>query len=145
VADEAPSRRDRLTIKAWDPITGGEMDVYISQERLLAIGKRSRGQILETAELVPQALQCRGPVFEGLYTEADEDKDKRGVGWRCYCSLPDRSYTRDGDRCPPRRGQVYLVFVNEDRVAYNWRWEPADPDNPDLPRDHEKRFNRRLA
>ncbi len=46
---------------------------------------------------------------------------------------------------PPRRGQVFLVFVNEDRVAYNWRWEQADPHKPDLPLGHEKRFKRRLA
>jgi hypothetical protein len=143
VADEAPSRRELLTVKAFDPVTGSEIDVYISQERLLAIGKRSRGQTLEAAYLVPQALQCHGPVFEGLCAEADEDK--RGVGWRCYCGLPDSSYTPDGDKCPPRSGQVYLVFVNDDCVAYNWRWERADPDHPDLPLNHEKRFKRRLA
>lgn len=143
MADEAPSRRGRLAVKAWDPVTRGEIDVYISYERLQSVAKRSRGQIKEAAELVPQTLQCRGPVFEGLSTDADEDS--RGVGWRCYCGLPDRSYTPDGDRCPPRRQQVYLVFVNEDFVAYNWRWEKADPDNPNLPLGCEKRFKRRLA
>ncbi len=143
MADEPSSRRGKLAIDAFDPITGGTIVVYISQERLLAIGKRSQGQTLEAAYLVPQALQCRGPVFEGLRSETDEDK--RGVGWRCYCSLPDRSYTADGDKRPPRRGQVFLVFLNEDRVAYNWRWEPADPENPELPLDHKNRFKRRLS
>jgi hypothetical protein len=66
VADESPSRRDFLTIKAYDPAMKGEIDVYLSHERLLAIGRRSRGQILEAAEVVPQILQCRGPVFEGF-------------------------------------------------------------------------------
>jgi hypothetical protein len=89
--------------------------VQISYERLHAIAKRSAGQIKEAAELVPHVLQCRGPVFEGLSSDADEDV--RGTGWRCYCGLPDRSYSPDGDKRPPRRGQVYLVFVNEDRVA----------------------------
>jgi hypothetical protein len=44
----------------------------------------------------------------------------------------------------PRRGQVYLVFLNEDRVPYYRRWEPANPDDPALPHDHENRFKRRL-
>jgi hypothetical protein len=132
-----------LAIKAFDPVTGGEIEVYISQERLLAIGKRSQGQTLEAAYLVPLTLQCQGLVFEGLRREADEDR--RGAGWRCYCSLPDRSYAPDGVRRSPRRGHVYLVFVNDDRVAYNWRWEPADPSDSSLPLAHENRFRRRLA
>ncbi|MGH7221990.1 MAG: hypothetical protein ACRELF_02050 [Gemmataceae bacterium] len=77
MAEESPSRRGCLTIKAYDPETNGEIEVYLSHERLLAVGKRSKGQILEAAELVPQVLQCRGPVFEGFRTE--EDEDKRGV------------------------------------------------------------------
>jgi hypothetical protein len=143
VADEAPGRRERLTIKAFDPVTGGEMDIYISHQRLQAVGKRSRGQVMEAAFVIPQVLQQQGPVFEGLCTDTDEDR--RGVGWRCYCGVPDRSYTAEGEKCPPRRGQVYLVFVNEDHVAYNWRWEQADPNNPNLPLNHENRFQRRLA
>src|SRR5690348_10317767 len=104
---------------AYDPVTRGEIEVYVSQDRLLAVGRRSKGQVLEAAYLVPEALACRGPVFEGLCTESDEDL--RGVGWRCYCCLPSCSYSEDGDKSPPRRGQFFLVFVNEDRVAYNWR------------------------
>jgi hypothetical protein len=145
VADEAPSRRGRLTIRAHDPETGGEIEVYVSYERLQAIAKRSRGQVMEAAEQVPQVLQQHGPEWEGLRNDEDEDRQAGGVGWRCYCGVPDRSYTPDGDRCPPRRGGVFLVFVNEDRVAYNWRWEPADPDDRNLPRGHQTRFRRRLA
>lgn len=89
MADESPSRREMLTVKAFDPATGGEIDVSISYERLQAIAKRSTGQIKEVAELIPQVLQCRGPIFEGLAADADEDQ--RGVGWRCYCGIPDRS------------------------------------------------------
>ena len=108
MADETSSRREKLAIKAFDPITGGEMVVYISQDRLLVIGKRSQGQTLEAAYLVPQTLQCHGPVFEGLCSE--EDEDRRGVGWRCYCSLPDRSYTQDGERRSPRADKFSWSF-----------------------------------
>jgi hypothetical protein len=39
---------------------------------------------------------------------------------------------------------VYLVFVNDEGVAYNWRWEKAEPEQPDLPVDHQTRFKKRL-
>jgi hypothetical protein len=39
---------------------------------------------------------------------------------------------------------VYLVFVNDETVAYNWRWEKADPDQPTLPVGHATRFKKRL-
>jgi hypothetical protein len=145
VANAESSRREVLTVKAHDPVSGADIDVFISQERLLNVASRSRGQLLEVRDLVPQALQCRGPIFEGLCKDADEDQRGRGVGWRCYCCLPDRSYSQDGHKCPPRRGQVYLVFVNEELVAYNWRWESWDPQNHELPLDHENRFKRRLS
>ena len=145
MATEEQSRRGPLTIRAFDPLTQTEIDVHVRHERLLAVSRRSKGQLLEAAELVPQTLQCRGPVFEGLRQEPDEDPAPRGVGWRCYCSVPDRSYSAEGDRRRPRSGQVFLVFVNADRVVYNWYWEKADPDNPGLPIDHQGRFHRRLA
>lgn len=58
--------------------------------------------------------------------------------------LPDRSYSEDGDRCRPRKERVFLVFVNEDHVAYNWRWEKAEPDEPAIPVGHARRFKERL-
>jgi len=81
-------------------------------------------------------------VFEGLCRE--EDEPKRGVGWRCYCGVPDRSYSEEGDQRPPRPKKVYLVFVNADRVAYNWRWEFADDRVPQLLRNPKTRFKRRI-
>jgi hypothetical protein len=58
--------------------------------------------------------------------------------------LPEHSYRSDGSSAPPYFGQVYLVFINDERVAYNWRWEKADPDNLNLPIGHETRFKQRL-
>jgi len=144
VPDEAASRRERLAVKAYDPATGGEIEVFISYDRLRAFGNRTKGQILDAAVLVPQALQCREAVFEVLRREVDEPKHE-GTGWRCYCCCPDRSFAEDGEILPPRRERVFLVFVNDQQVAYNWRWERADPDHPSLPLDSENRFKRRLA
>jgi len=50
--------------------------------------------------------------------------------------------TANGTPIRPYRGQIYLVFVNDEGIAYNWRWEEADPENPRLPVDHENRFRK---
>jgi hypothetical protein len=52
-------------------------------------------------------------------------------------------YKDSGDERPPYPGEVYLVFVNADRVAYNSRWEKCDHRHDFLPIDHEDRFIRR--
>ncbi len=44
----------------------------------------------------------------------------------------------------PYKEQIYLVFVNDDKIAYNWRWEKADTRDVRLPQDHENRFGRRV-
>ena len=85
-------------------------------------------------------LQKPTAIFEGLR----RDEDRRGFGWRCYCGQPEQSYRSDGSSAPHYHGQVYLVFVNDERVAYNWRWEKADPDNLKLPIGHEARSKQKL-
>ncbi len=81
-------------------------------------------------------------IFEGL--RRDEDEDKWGSGWRCYCGRPTQSYRSDGSVSPPYPGQIYLVFVNDERVAYNWRWKKADLDRPNLPAGYLSRFRLQL-
>jgi hypothetical protein len=44
-----------------------------------------------------------------------------------------------------RHGANLPGFVNEDRVAYNWRWEKVDDDNPNLPWNYKKRFKENLT
>jgi hypothetical protein len=143
MAERKESRRQYLTLPALDPVTGRlTARVQISYDRMQAVGRRSLGHAKECGYLVPAILQRPSAVFEGL--RRDEDEDPRGVGWRCFCGIPDQSYRPDGTEAAPYPNQVYLVFVNEDGVAYNWRWEKADPDNLELPIGHETRFKRRL-
>ncbi len=136
------SRRQYLTLTAVNPADGLNQTVQISYQRIQTLGRRSMGHTKECAFIVPIILQKPSAIFEGL--RRDEDDDRWGCGWRCYCGVPDRAYTADGTQRPPYRGQVYLVFINDQQVAYNWRWERADPDDPRLPVDHEKRFKRKL-
>lgn len=136
------TRRDYLSIAALNPVDRGTCEVFVSYDRMQAVGRRSMGHAKECGVIVPAILQEPTAVFEGL--RRDEDEDRSAGGWRCYCGVPAHAYLRDGTEIRPYPGQVYLVFVNEDGVAYNWRWEKADPEDPLLPVDYQTRFKRQL-
>lgn len=136
------SRREFLQIQAVDPTTGKFCAVLISYDRLNTVAKRSLGHASECGYIVPAILQKPTAIFEGL--RHDEDEDKRGSGWRCYCGVPECSFRTDGTKARPYPGQVYLIFVNDDQIAYNWRWEKSDEKDSTLPINHETRFKRRL-
>jgi len=137
------SRRQYLTLIALEPRDGTlSAEVLVSYDPTQAVARRSLGHARECGLIVPAVLQKPAAIFEGL--RSDEDEDPRGYGWRCYCGLPEKSYRADGAAAPPYRGQVYLVFIDDEGVAYNWRWERADHDNPTVPLNHATRFKQRL-
>ena len=142
MAAKEESRREYLTLEAVDPVTGSKCEVLISYDRMQVVARRSMGHAKECGHIVPQILQQPTAIFEGL--RLDEDEDRQGYGWRCYCGIPEHAYHSDGSERPPYPDQVYLVFVNDEHVAYNWRWERADPDDPRLPESHQQRFKRKL-
>jgi hypothetical protein len=140
--DQPESRREMLSLEAVDPSSGRMLIIQFSHERLLTVSKRSLGHASEAAYIVPAILQKPVAIFEGL--RWDEDEDQRGVGWRCYSGIPAHAYRTDGVERLTYPGQAYLVFVNQGKIAYNWRWEMADPNAPGLPMNHQARFTRRL-
>ena len=139
---ESESRRKYLCLQAVDPETGSTCQVQISHARMQVVATRGMLQASECGYIVPHILQCPTAIFEGL--RKDEDEDPGGVGWRCYCGIPQCAYHPDGSKRDPYPNKVFLVFVNDEQVGYNWRWERADPDDLELPEDHETRFKQRL-
>lgn len=144
------TRRQKLALEALDPTTG-KTDLYLwfKYKKIQLIGRRSRGQIKEAAYIVPWILSRPRAVFEGLCWDNDES-GSRGVGWRCYCGLPNCAYKRDGTKSEPYEGEVFLVFVDDTSLVYNWRWEKSAfaeeglPNQNDLQHGPDKRFKRRL-
>jgi hypothetical protein len=114
--DSNDSRRDYLTLLAVEPTDGTTTcEILISYDRMRAVARRGMGHAKECGFIVPQILQKPTAVFEGL--RRDEDEDRWGYGWRCYCGVPDQSFRPDGTSRPPYRGQVYLVFVSDEKLA----------------------------
>ena len=142
MSEKGEFRRQCISIAAVNPADGKTCEVLISYDRIQTVGRRSLGQAKEYAYIVPEILQHPTAIFEGL--RADEDEPRRGAAGAATAEFPSTPISRTEHRCDLSGGKVYLVFVNDEGVAYNWRWEKSDPDNLRLPRDHEARFRKRL-
>jgi len=143
MANGAETRREKLVTQAIDPMSGKLHDVTLSIVKVRAAARTSEGKLRESANTVPIVLQSPTAVFEGLRRDDDEPLGT-SYGWRCYCGVPDVAYTKNGDEREPWPGEVFLVFVNEEWVVYNWYWYKSSEGDPDLPADHEQRFRERL-
>jgi len=107
MAKSDASRRKYLTLAARDPEDeDAPCEVQISFERMQAVGRRSMGHAKECGYVLPHILQQPTAIFEGL--RQDEDEPREGVGWRCYCGLPEVAYREDGAGRTPYPDQVYL-------------------------------------
>ena len=120
------------------------MTVTYSYEKVMASAGRSQGQIQEAACIVPMILQQPKAVFLGLMRDVDEPRQEREEGWLCYSGVPALAYNEDGSSKSAWPGEVFLVFVNREKVVYNWYWYQCDPDNPGLPEGHATRFRERV-
>jgi hypothetical protein len=86
-------------------------------------------------------LQAPAAIFRGLCREQDEPSV--GYGGLCYTGVPPTAYRKDGTEVEPWKGEVLLVFVSDEMVAYNWYWTKADPENPALQENYTVRFKER--
>jgi hypothetical protein len=87
---------------------------------------------------VREALLAPTAVFRGVREEGERD-------WLCYVSRPGRAYDyRTGEEVDGWEGQVFLIYVTDDRILYLWVWAQADGDNPNLPVNYASRFEERL-
>jgi hypothetical protein len=123
------------------------LNLIYSQTKVSHIRKLGfLGAIKEAAELVPLTLQHPDSIFGGL-RPPDDKYSGESPGWLCYCSRPPHDYTESGEMCNPMPNKVFLVFVNEEQIIYNWRWEDADIaafcNKEYLPKNFSTRFRRR--
>src|SRR4051812_39976547 len=103
MSPQRDNRRRYITLMAIEPRDGTlSCEVQISFERMQSVGRRSIGHAKECGYIMPAILRKPSAVFEGL--RRDEDEDRRGYGWRCYCGVPEQSFRVDGTSAPPYHG-----------------------------------------
>ena len=149
-AQHRTARRGYEYFDALDPGGSEPVRVGISPQRQGSTAKRGKGPIREMAETVPACLKCPERIYEGIRRDDDEDRGDCD-GWRCYVFRPDHAWKNGrnpGD--PPVRmdegwpDEVFLVFVNDECVAYTWRWEGCDPDDVTRPEGWRDRFGKEV-
>lgn len=137
LAKRLPERRGCNVIEGIDPQDGGLWDIRITDRRIKTVADRGKGPAMELGYIVPWVLRHPAAIFQGVREEGEAE-------WLCYCAIPQKAFRKEsGQEIPPYPDEVYLVFVDADRIAYNARWEKCDQDNPKLPEKHETRFIRR--
>lgn len=98
--------------------------------------------------LVDNVLTHPKAIFRGIRFEEDEKHSCYSPGWLCYCGYPPNDFRLPCEETVPPARKVFLVFVNEDQIAYNWGWERADFDAWDagkyLPVNYQNRFKEQI-
>ena len=138
MSDAAKSPANYCAIQGIDPTNGKACEFYIRKTRLDSVAKMGNVQVKTLAHLVPWAIKHYSSAWEGL-------REDDGNTNRCYVSLPPHRYVgNDGHQVPRAPDRVFLVFTDEQRVIYNWRWEECDPADPMMPMGFNGRFDKRL-
>jgi hypothetical protein len=136
------SRSGYAALPAIDPHDGGEWDVLIPGKLMDWVKSRGEGATRELCDTVPWALKNIRRMFRGI---RDDEREVDDDGWLCYVSRPSHAYDwKTGKRVPAWPGEIFLVYVTDERVVYHWCWVKADPDDPDLPIDHDERFKAKV-
>ena len=144
------TRRKNLTRLALNPATKQQdLVVEIRADRLRGIAQRRNLADVYTAKYtLDETLRNPDAIFDGLRFDDDEPRHCDSQGWLCYAKRPARRYKDDGSAFETPNGRIFLVFVNADRVVYNWTWEEADKialaHGKCLPADYETRFEKQV-
>lgn len=136
--EKQKERRGHSSIPAVDPADGSLWEVLVSDEKMDRTALRGMMYAKELAYSVREVLVTPRVIFQGVREDGGEDD------WLCYVGVPRHAFTKEGKAILPYKGEVFLVFVNGDRVAYHWGWEESDGNDPGLPPDHETRFTKKV-
>lgn len=135
-------RRGYCSIDAIDPSDGKKWQVLLPDTKMDYVASQGHGAALELADTVRWTLLHPCALFRGV---RDLERDISEDAWLCYVGIPHHAYDRKtGARRPPWAGEVFLVFVTDERVVYNWYWYESDSRDSRLPADYEGRFLERI-
>ena len=135
-------RRGYSPLDAIDPRDGKIWQVLLSDDKMDYTASRGGGAALELADTVRWALLNPSSIYRGV---RDLERDIVEDDWLCYVATPKHAYDyRTNEKVTPWNGEVFLIYVTDERILYNWYWDEADEDDIHLPNDYENRFLERL-
>ena len=136
------SKGNRIEVEAVNPDDWKKPQLVCVRDSDLQFHARRGLGAIEECKYVFQVLSKPQALFRGIRKDEDEEFTD-SPGWLCYSTRVSCRYDRKGQSYPSI-GEVFLVFVNVDKVVYNWTWYEADPNDDKIPVDSVPRFKERL-
>ena len=143
MADQPEYKNGELIFSAFNP-EGPPFTVKVTRQRLRFLAQSGAWRVEEATQTVGEVLNRPLAIFAGIRQEDDENKGPNGVGWWCYAGVPSTRFLQGGSVRTAKSDEIFLVFVTDEFVAYNSRWELASP-RPEWFQDgYLERFRRRI-
>lgn len=136
------TRVNYIPLEAIDPRDGKPWTVLLSRDKLQTVAGRIWAA-KTLGHLVPWVLQNPLAIFAGI-REKDETQQIDDDCWLVYVASPPHRYLSPDVTAPPPSDMVFCVYLTDERVIFNWRWERADADGSGLPRGHSERYRHRI-
>ena len=110
--------RERIyLIRGLSPDGKSEWDFHLDSKKVEFVKRVSTGAVHELSKNVPFVMrEINALVFQGIRTDGHQE----GL---CYMGWPHRRFGTEGNELVVKDEDCFLVFINEERIIYNWRWE----------------------
>jgi len=121
--------------------------VAVTRKKLLFWAKLGAWRLEEVKVTVSEVLEHPHAIFQGLRKEEDENKGPDGAGWWCFVGVPSTRFIKHGSGArKPNAREIFPVFVTDEDVVYNARWEEVENENNVvwMREEHPERFRRRI-
>lgn len=130
--------RLKYTFDALDPFGGDDQTL-----RTIGVEEEQLNHLLHNEHRVKfsRLLIAKEVVGDPVIVFEDWMRPEREEGL-CYCGHPDHDFRGPQIETPPPPGMVFCVFVLPSGKITDWRWELAEPEEPDYPENWKERFGR---
>jgi hypothetical protein len=124
------------------PVTPGQRrDIGVTTEFLDRVARHFPPRMLhELRLLVPETLRHPDTLWAGI-REPDPGEDDAGY---CFAKHFPYRINGEGGQYPNKEAAVFCVYVNNDFLIYEYRWDESDRADHRYPRGHESRFQRHI-
>ena len=110
-------RPDPFSFPGLSPDGKSEWDFHLDSKKVEFVKRVSTGAVHELSKNVQFVMrEINALVFQGIRTDGHQE----GL---CYMGWPHRRFGTEGNELPVKDEDCFLVFINEERIIYNWRWE----------------------
>jgi hypothetical protein len=117
-----------------NPDGDGDVTFRIAKKQVDHFREHGPAHMYHALKSVQEVLKAPSVIFEGLKRPDKEN----GL---CYCGTP-RRYLNEDIEAPPPPGKVFTVYIDKNRVIFEWRWDKADEFQPNFPKDPKHRFDK---